>query len=334
MKHLTLLAAMALTTGAFAQRTAITAEHPLNVNIFNADRTPTDTLIPTSFADPNGSPTIYSLTGLPGEYVVGTNHYDQGMAQNFTSTGSVNVEQLLYLFAIKNDAGQPASVIHARVYALDGAGTNEANTAVTNAPGSVLGDVSLPMSAIDTATDALMITVANFTPAIQVTGNFAGGFDFAGLPTGSELSLWSTTDGDNTTPDQNWENAIDGTWIAMGNTQLGWGLHLDFGILAVLGDGIAGINDIATVNNMRMSFIGSNPADKKITVAYEMLKAADARLLVLDGKGAQVVDQQLGRTATGLHQSDLNVSDWSNGTYYVSVIANGNPITKKLVVQH
>lgn len=80
--------------------------------------------------------------------------------------------------------------------------------------------------------------------------------------------------------------------------------------------------------------MGRNPATNSITVAYEMLQAADARMLVLDGKGAHVFEQHIGRTAMGLHQTDLNVSDRSNGTYYVSVFANGNPITKKLVVKH
>lgn len=333
MKHLTLLAAMALTTGAFAQRTAISTGHPVHVNIFNAERTPTDTLVGASLANPNSTLTLYLAgTDASSGYVVGTNQYgDKAKVQVFTSTGNVLVEQLIYIFAAKDEAGAPSSAIHARIYGLDGAGTNGAGTTISTAPGSVLGNVDIAISACDTTN----LTIAYFSPAIAVSGNFAGGFDVSDLATGVALGLASTSDGDpGSSADQTWEKFADDSWVSMSNATLSWNVKFDLAIFAVIGDGVAGINDIATVNNMRMSLIGSNPADKKITVAYEMLKAADARLLVLDGKGAKVVDQQLGQTATGLHQSDLNVSDWSNGTYYVSVIASGNPITKKLVVQH
>ncbi len=334
MKHTTLLAAMAIAGGAMAQRPATIAGHAMHSPLtFSADRTPSDTLVPTSFADPNASLALYTLNGAPG-YVVGTNQYDEGMAQTFMSTGTVHVEQLLYFFAAKDDAGQPTSIVQARVYGLDGAGTDESDASVTNAPGTVLGNVDMPMSSIDTSTATLMITVAQFNPAVQVTGNFAGGFEYGGLPTGSLLGLWSTSDGDNPATNQNWEDADGGAWIAMGNSTSGWGLHVDFGILAVLGDGVVGIHGVAAVNNMRMSFIGSNPASNSVIVAYDMLQDANARIMVLDAKGGKVVDQQLGRTVAGQHQTTLQVSDWADGTYYVTIFANGAPITKKLMVKH
>ncbi|MBK8580366.1 MAG: T9SS type A sorting domain-containing protein [Flavobacteriales bacterium] len=327
MKHITLLAAMAVTTAAVAQREAAPMGHFTAPHFqFNADRTPTDTLVPASFMDAGSTLTVYGVTD--GGYVAGTNAYgDLAKVQNFETTGAVFVEQILLGFGAKDENGSPNSLLHVRVYGLDGPGTNSLGDA-TNAPSTIMANVDIPVSSCDTAG----ITVATFNPAVAVNGAFGAGIDFTALAAGVELGLITTTDGDmGTADDQNWELWSDNTWFTL---TAAWPLNLDMLIWPVIGDGIAGINDNATVNNMRMSFIGSNPADKNITVAYEMLQAANARLIVLDGKGAKVVDQKFGQTATGMHQSELNVSEWSNGTYYVSILANGNPITKKLVVQH
>lgn len=329
MKHITLLAAMAVAVGASAQRTVGTVEH-INAPVMNftADRAPTDTLIPASWLS-GGSAALY--TSSAGSYLVGTNSFgDLAKAQVFTSTGTVFVEELLFLFGAKNVGSGAGALVHARVYGLDGTGTNTADATVSNAPGTVLGNVDVPMSMIDTAD----FTIVTYNPAVSVTGNFGAGFDVSDLPAGVQLGLITTADGDNVTPDMNWEKFDDGSWVAMSNATDSWGILFDFGILAVIGDGVAGINDLATVNHMRMSFIGGNPANSSVIVAYEMLESADARLTVLDTKGAKVADLQLGRTAVGEHQTTLDVSSYSNGTYYVTIYANGNPLTKKLVVQH
>lgn len=302
-------------------------EHFTSPLSFSADRNATDTLVPGGIE--GGSFTVYTSTN--GGYLCGTNGYgDKAKVQVFNSTGSVYVEQLIFLFAAKDENGAPNSPVHARVYALDGPGTNDAGTEVTTAPGTVLGSVDLPISACDTAD----ITVVPFSPAIAVNGNFGGGFDFSGLASGVELGAFtSETDAPGTAPDMAWEKFSDDSWSSTGSS-LSWGQQLDFGIIAVIGDGVAGIDDAATVNGMRMSFLGGNPASTNVIVAYEMLQDANAQLVVLDGKGAKVVDRQMGRTYTGNYQTSLDVSSWANGTYYVSLYANGNPITKKLVVKH
>ena len=335
MKHITLLAAMAVTLGATAQRAPITpmAHGVHGVGLSSVERTATDTLNGPSLDVATSQLALYSVTDSLDNflgYVVGTNPYDVGAAQKFASTGNVYVEELLMFFGAKSGNG----TVHARVYGLDGAGFNQANGAINNAPGTILGNVDLAMSQIDTSTAMIAFTSVAFTPAVQVNGNFAGGIDYADLAPGAELGMFSTAQGDNPAADWNWEKTSDGDWIAFGNAPQGWGLNCDLFMLAVIGDGVAGINDLGTVNNMRMSFIGSNPANSSVIVAYEMLETADARLTILDTKGAKVADQQLGRTAVGEHQTTLDVSSYPNGTYYVTIYANGNPLTKKLVVQH
>lgn len=61
---------------------------------FNAERTATDTLQGPSFNVPAPQFALYT-PGVAGQYVVGTNQYDQAMAQKFESTGDIFVEELI-----------------------------------------------------------------------------------------------------------------------------------------------------------------------------------------------------------------------------------------------
>lgn len=335
MKQITLLAAMAVAIGANAQRQigeAIPVGHQGSFG--SANRTPTDTIVPVSFGTPGNGLALY--TAGAGNFMVGTNNFgDKAKVQVFTSTGNVHVEQLIYFFGAKNVGTSPNSSLHARVYALDGPGFNTTNQAVNNAPGTVLGNVDVPISAVDTGTNPLVPMIVEFNPAVSASGNFGGGFDVTGLGADVNLGLITTQNGSTgSSNDQNWEQFGNDHWFAMSNPDSSWGAALDFAMLAVLGNGVAGIHDAAAVNNMRLSIVGSNPATSSVTVAYNLLQAANARLLVIDTKGAKLVERELGQSLIGLHQTDLDVANWGNGTYYVSIIANGRPITKKLVVQH
>ena len=332
MKNITLIAAMAVSTFAMAQREVGPAIHQADRGIhFSAERGPIDTLVPSSFGATDVSLALYYAGTTPANgFIAGTNTYgDKAKVQVFNSTGTVHVEQLLFLFGAKNVNGTPNAMVHARVYGLNGPGTATSGT-VSTAPGTVLGNVDIPISQCDTAG----LTVAMFSPSITLNGNFGGGFDVSDLATGTLLGVISTENNAITPDDQNWEKTSDDSWVAMSDTTVSWGIHFDMAIFAVLDDGFAGINDVGSFNNMRMSFISGNPATSNVTVAYEMLESASVRLVVMDRKGAKVVDQQLGNTTQGEHQSTLDVSNLANGIYYVTLFANGNPLTKKLVVQH
>lgn len=335
MKHVTLLAAMAVTLSANAQRHIGEAIPVAHHGAFgSAERTPTDTIVPVSVGTPGNQLALY--TASAGNYMVGTNSFgDKAKVQVFTSTGNVHVEQLIYFFGKKNVGSAPTSPLHARVYALDGPGFNTTGQAVNNAPGTVLGNVDIPISAVDTGTNPLVPMIVEFNPAVNASGNFGGGFDVTGLGTGVQLGMLTTQDGaTGTSDDQNWEQFSDNHWFAMSNADSSWGVKCDFFMLAVLGNGVAGIHNPGAVNGMRLSIVGGNPATSAVTVAYDLQQAANARLLVIDTKGAKMVERELGRSLIGQHQTDLNVANWGNGTYYVSIIADGRPITKKLVVQH
>lgn len=325
MKYLSLFGAMAISVVATAQRNVDHVRvlgHAPGMN--DGLRTPTDTLVPPSLDVAGATLTVYSTQ--QGGYVVGANGYgDAAKVQVFSNTESTMVEQLLFIFGAKE--GNGSSVVHARVYALDGTGTASTGPA-TNAPGTVLGNTDLTVDQCDT-TD---LTVVTFSPAVAVSGDFGVGIDVADLAAGTYVGLASTADAAaGAVPDNNWELWSDGAWYTL---TAAWPLTFDIAVYAVIGDGAAGIEDAGAVNNMRMSIIGANPANQQVTVAYELLQSADARLTVMDGKGAKVVDQQMGRTGAGEYRTDLDVRNYADGTYYITIFSDGMPLTKKLVVKH
>lgn len=134
-----------------------------------------------------------------------------------------------------------------------------------------------------------------------------------------------------TTEDGTWEMWDDGTWVSIAAA---WGAQWDIGVLAVVDAGSVGINDTERVNGMRMSILGGNPAAANGQLAYDLEHDANSRVVVIDTKGARQFEANLGHMSRGEHRMDLNVADWANGTYFVTVFANGYPLTKKLVVQH
>ncbi|MFT3885590.1 MAG: T9SS type A sorting domain-containing protein [Flavobacteriales bacterium] len=267
-------------------------------------------------------------------YIVGSNNYaDRAKVQVFHSTGNVHVEAIAFLFGAKDVNGRPNDLVHFRMYALDGEGVISTEETVNNAPSTVLGSGDVPIGNIDT-TGFMVLTI---NPAVAVNGDFGVGFDVSDLGDHVELGLvTSSVDGPGSQVDQNWEQWSDGSWGTVSyswQTDAGFA-NFDFAIAVVIGDGSAGIDDVATVNGMRMSIQGANPANTDVIVAYDMTQSANTHLVVMDAKGAKVVDRQLGRLSTGRGQTTLNVADWANGTYLVSLYADGSPITKKLVVSH
>lgn len=293
---------------------------------FAADRTPTDTLIPSGFL--GGPLTFYTVgSSLDSGFVFGSNVYgDLQKAQYFNVSGSVNVEEIVALVALKAGAGN----IGFNVLAADGNGVDADQVEITTAPGTVLGGLTVALADVDTAN-------ANFfaLPAVvPVTGSFYLSMDFSALSgTNAVIALFSSTANvAGIDPNGSWEQWGNDSWVAM---SAAWnGNQFDAALFAIIDDGSTNVGSIDRVNGLQMTLLGGNPATSNVQVMYDLEHAAKARLVVMDMKGARVVDTDLGRTMSGEHRMDLDVANWANGTYMVTIFADGLPMTKKLVVQH
>jgi hypothetical protein len=94
-----------------------------------------------------------------------------------------------------------------------------------------------------------------------------------------------------------------------------------------------GIDDAGTMNGMRMSFLNGNLVGQDVELAYTVDHNAKMRLIISDGAGRLVLDQDLGNRATGLYNQTISATNWNTGVYYVTLVADGQTLTKKIVKQ-
>src|SRR5690606_8443520 len=142
------------------------------------------------------------------------------------------------------------------------------------------------------------------------------------------VGIASTDSGSYVVNDRSWELWNNDTWHSIAQA---WELPIDMVIAPVVTGVWVSVGEGSWVNNMRMSIIGGNPATDNVTIRYESRDDAAMNLHIFDGSGRTVVQQDLGNRAAGIHNYEVNTSTWNAGVYYVTLSANGQPMTLKLV---
>lgn len=280
-----------------------------------------------------GNPALYGVTDNGG-YIFGTNTYgDKAKVQQFLLDGEAGATEILFWFGMKSDvSGNPASVVNANLYALDGPGTTTSGES-NFAPGTVLATVPLALSVIDT-TSTLTFTVAQFPNTVYVGTEFAAGFDFSELAAGDSVALVSTTDGEVQFGEFTWEKWSDDTWWTL--PAAGWGgntFDADLYIFVVIDDEFVSVGENGSLNNSRMSFLNGNISNGTVLVSYDVVEAGRMNLLVHNSRGQVVAEQAFGSQGVGNYTYTLSTEGWAAGNYYVTIKNNGRPLTKKLVVR-
>ncbi len=245
--------------------------------------------------------------------------------------GPANVDGIVFLFAVQvATSGDPSSHIKARLYDLGGSGVVSTGTAPR--PNTVLREVELPITDIVTED----FTGVSFAPE-WFSGSFAAGFSLDGIVAGDSVNLAVTESGFVEAFDRSWVNAGGNNWLSVlavttDPQNPGGGFNTDYVIGAVLTPSSVSVGESAWMNGMQLDILGGNPTTDGFTVRYAVRDAADIRLYIVDAKGRSMVDERLGRQ-TGENLRDISTQNWAAGTYFVNVIANGKPITKRVVVQ-
>ncbi|PWJ44402.1 family 10 glycosylhydrolase [Sediminitomix flava] len=76
-----------------------------------------------------------------------------------------------------------------------------------------------------------------------------------------------------------------------------------------------------------------NPASDMTTVAFELEKRSEVQLLVHDIIGNRVYLKKEGTLEAGSHKLSLDVSKWTSGIYFYSIIIDDIQYTKKMVIE-
>lgn len=309
-----------------AQRVSTGAQR-MHANADAGFRASTDTIVTGAYFDPDVTFELRNSVG--GGYVSGNNGYgDKAKVQAFLLDNAVTAEAVGVWFGAKTEtSGDPNSHVTFNMYQLNGAGENSAGAITTGAPNSLWASVEVPITDCDTSSTTTF-TWADFAAPVYVTDYFAAGVDFTGLAAGDTIGIVTTGEGYVEYQDFSWEKWSDDSWYTMYGS---WPLDIDFVILVAVDASNVGIDDAETFNGMRMSFLNGNLVGQDVQLAYTVDQNAKMRLLVSDASGRLVLDQDLGNKAVGLYNQTINAENWNAGMYYVSLIANGKSITKKLV---
>ena len=81
-------------------------------------------------------------------------------------------------------------------------------------------------------------------------------------------------------------------------------------------------------NGMHMSL-----SNGTTLMGYDVLTDGRMELVIHNGVGQVVSEQNFGVQGVGSYQHTINTNGWNAGVYYVTVKNNGQSLTKKLIVQ-
>ncbi len=93
-----------------------------------------------------------------------------------------------------------------------------------------------------------------------------------------------------------------------------------------------GVKELAENNTMSLQNF-PNPAENVTTISYALNQSADqVNVQIVDVTGKVVMNINQGARNAGTYNFDLNVADFANGTYFYTLQAGAEKVTKRLVV--
>jgi hypothetical protein len=296
---------------------------PMNPINFSNAKTPTDTLMPTSFS--TGSPTLYGT--VEGGYVVGTNGYgDLAKAQLFYVDEPYSIEGCLVWVGVKDIIGTPNTTKFV-VYSANGTGTATTGT-VNTAPGTELASVTVSMSDLDTSLSLAGAHVFTLTTPVYVTDMYYVGMDFTNTYDDT-LGIVSTTDGDALGTELAWEKFSNGTWYSMLKS---WPLDFDLAFFPIV-DMTQSIQT-SPINGVICNMY-PNPAYGVTSIEYQLTQSSsNVEINILDVTGKLVKSFNEGAKDPGKYDVTFNASELQPGNYFYTINAgNGSKFAKKFQVK-
>ena len=310
------------------------------------DKTPTDTCgwvpnaskwLPGEFAL-GGTVTLYGYTG--GGSVFGNNISANDIdvcAQGYLNltTATFGVEGILVGFYRKDEVSGNGTADFqlwemAANTAWEDPSASGTYTQTYNGPSSMLGTVTVPIATIDT--NWFTLTYGAFPSTVLVNGT-----NFACAVNSNNIEAANDTVG--IASDQLLEGfrlayhyvGVNSRWYVT-NDLFGGALDNNVAIFAVIDDNFVGVEDYDFYNNMQLSAY-PNPVINQANIAYNLNEDMDnVTLVVYDMTGKEVYNQAYGNQTKGSYNVSLDMTNYTSGNYFYSLISNGNRLTKRMVV--
>ena len=299
---------------------SVTSMNPIN---FSNAKTPTDTLMPASFA--SGTPTLYGAQD--GGYVVGPNGYgDLAKAQLFYVNEPYKIEGCLVWVGAKEIVGTPNTTKFV-VYSANGTGTATSGT-VNYAPGTELASVTVSMTDLDTSIYMSGAHVFTLTTPVSVTDMYYVGMDFTDTYDDT-LGIVSTKKGEAQNTELAWEKWDDGTWASL---LAAWPLDIDLGFFPIVD--MSQDIQTSTISSVICN-IFPNPAYGVTSIEYQLTQSSsNVEINILDATGKLVKSFNEGAKDPGKYNLTFNASELQPGNYFYTINAgNGSKFAKKFQVK-
>ncbi len=354
-KIYTLLAMLLFVSFTFAQVNQITqieeANGPLlqKVNSTNNSKTPTDTILMDDFFNA-GQPSMGGINGMYG-WMFGSCWWGvDSLASNSCAQGYIvysgayyNVEEVLIWAHSKYKYSANGSSLIVTLNALDDSshyGNSTTNWDIV-CPGTVLGSASVPFNSIDTGLSVAFST-ATFTPPIYVNQDYAVVVDVAdfylnddtvGFVAGASGSATNIMGLEYTWWEYHNTSSGNDFWAELSHIFTSAGVPTDRAIAFWPVVNMTGISEIPFVNSLKMEQNYPNPVQNSTVIEYEVDKNANVTLVIFDQTGRKVFESNEGFRTTGTKYSvTVNTKNLANGTYYYSMTADGQRLTKKMII--
>jgi hypothetical protein len=248
-----------------------------------------------------------------GGYIGGHNTYqDISKAERFTNVGTnKQVTKVMYLFGVAGGYNA-SSKISATVW-------NESG----GFPSAELGtkDVLVSSFAADVTNQAY--TIVTFNTPIAVSNTFYAGIELYYAPSTIAVSLYSSTDG-NQTPPTAFEQFQNGTWYRVDNTN-SWQLDISWAVFPIVCDLTLGTESVAGLEQLK---IYPNPTDGVVHVLFPDVNTSAIR--VFDMMGRVIKNSSITPNESFTYSIDL--SGEPNGIYFIEATQRGKTITQKVVL--
>jgi hypothetical protein len=116
-------------------------------------------------------------------------------------------------------------------------------------------------------------------------------------------------------------DGTDATWYYMTSIPM---IRLNF-------DASIGIEE-NTASNMEVLQNMPNPANGTTRFSFNLLENAEVSFEMVDMTGKVVASTNMGNLAIGNHSMTMDVSNMASGVYFYTITANGQKVTRKMIV--
>jgi len=318
---------------------------------------PTDTLLYKQFYNLLGNPSVLTYGYSNGNgYFFGTNFLDidqnpntpyengaQACAQGFPidSNKSYFILDVLIRVGIKiKGATSTGTPLIASIQYLDDSSAYNVNSPtgtisyVIHSPGTSLGSAAILWKDMITGA-GINYSVAHFNTPVFVEKNFAVVIDFVDFYlNGDRVGLWcSAPNGATNIYGQEntlWLYPNPMLWLQVNH--IFSNVNRAIALFPVVDDGTFGIADDEFISGIKLGQNFPNPAKNIANIEFEIENPSSVKIEIVDVQGKIVVENELGKLASGIHNATLNIANLSSGIYFYTLSSGDKHLTKRMVV--